>query len=453
MMGLAVGLGENLMAKVTARLTDLQIRQISAPGFYSDGSNLYLKVRPGAEPGELTRCWILRVRVKVIGRHGYAETKVREMGLGAYPDVKAAQARVLAQEARQAADRGDDPIQSRIDEKRARETERLTEAARLARALKFRQCVDGYVAGHAPTWREGKHKDQWANSIKNYAYPVIGELPVCEVNDGHIVQILESLWTSKTFTARRLRQRLAMVLDWAKSRGLREGENPARFEGHLEHILAKRAVTVAAKHFVALPFEEVPDFMAELGERESPAAFALQLLILTAVRTNEILKAPLEEFNLEHGVWEIPAARMKMSRPHRIPLSSDAIALLERWLPRRGKRAASSLLFPGQKRGRPLSDMAMLKLLRDMGRKGLTVQGFRASFRTWSSETTSHPGEIAEAALAHVAGKNAVEAAYLRGDLFEKRRRLMQDWADFCLGRTTLGGQVVEFKRAAGGQP
>jgi integrase len=282
--------------------------------------------------------------------------------------------------------------------------------------------------------------------LKTYASPLFGSLPVAQVDTHLVMKVLESIWKAKPETASRLRGRIEAVLDWAKVRGYRSGENPARWKGHLDHLLPARRKVQKVQHHAALPYAEIGAFVADLRKREGIAARALELLIYTACRTSAILNARWEEIDFENRDWIIPGHRMKAGLEHRIPLSDQALEVL-RLMRSRDDGAKEGLVFPGQKRGKPLSNMAMLTLLGRMGLDDLTAHGFRSTFRDWAAERTNFPGEVAEAALAHTVG-NKVEAAYRRGDLFEKRRQLISAWAKFC--RTTAppaSSRVVAMRR------
>jgi integrase len=279
-----------------------------------------------------------------------------------------------------------------------------------------------------------------------YAHPTFGDLPVAAVDTTLVMKVLEPIWTTKPETAGRVRQRIECVLDWAKVRGYRDGENPARWRGHLEKLLPKQSKVRQVEHHAALPFPELPSFTVALLEQKGASALALEFAILTAARTREVLGARWSEIDLTDKVWTVPAARMKMERAHRVPLAPRAIEILTEIKPADVSRDA--LVFPGAKPGRPLSNMAFLMLLRRMGRGDITAHGFRATFKTWANERTSFQNEIVEAALAHAIG-GKVEQAYMRGDLFEKRRRLMTAWADYCASNPAGKGKVVAMRESA----
>jgi len=298
-----------------------------------------------------------------------------------------------------------------------------------------------YMESNWDSWRNDKHRHQWKSTMATYVYPVIGDLPVAEVGTSHVLQILEPMWRSKSETASRVRGRIETILDAAKARGYREGENPARWRGHIAQILPARA-RLTRGHHKAMPYESVPAFFAALHQREAIAALALEFTILTAARTGEVIGAKWDEIDLDKAVWTIPANRMKAGKEHRVPLSLPAVEILKSTQELRKEN-----LFPAV-RGRALSGMAMAMLLRRMD-VDITVHGFRSSFRDWCAECTSYAHEVAEMALAHTID-NKVERAYRRGDLFEKRRRLMDDWAAYCVtGKVTVGANVTPIRGVA----
>jgi integrase len=342
------------------------------------------------------------------------------MGLGSVHTVSLAEARDKALTCRKQRLDGGDPIAAR---KGARAAARLADAG----AMTFRQAAQSYMAAHKAGWRSLKHSAQWANTLETYAYPVFGDLPVQAVNVGLVMRALEPMWTAKTETASRVRGRIESVLDWATARGLRLGENPARWRGHLENLLPRRSKVQRVQHHPAMPYSELADFIAELREQEGIAPRALEFAILTAARTGEVIGAVWDEINLADRLWVIPPERMKGGREHRVPLSDPALAILRAMAAiRSGKH-----VFPGARVRRPISNTALLTTLQRIGRGDLTVHGFRASFSTWVIEQTNFPTEVREMALAHTVG-TAVERAYQRSDLFERRRQLAEAWTNFC---------------------
>ncbi|MFN0317149.1 MAG: tyrosine-type recombinase/integrase, partial [Burkholderiales bacterium] len=311
----------------------------------------------------------------------------------------------------------------------------------VAKAITFAQCAAAYIESHKAGWRNAKHAEQWTNTLETYAGPVIGPLPVQDVDTGLVLKILEPIWASKPETASRLRGRIENVLDWAKARGYRSGENPARWKGHLNQLLPALSKKHRVTHHKAMPFPEVGGFVAKLRELPSTSARCLEFTILTAARTSEAIYARPEEFDLGAGTWTIPASRMKAQTEHRVPLSLRAVEIVAEML-----NSAQDYVFPGARKGKALSNMTMLNLLERMEVKA-TVHGFRSSFRDWAAERTAFPHEVCEMALAHTIS-NAAEAAYRRGDLFEKRAKLMTTWADY-IDTPRTEGEVIPMRNAA----
>ena len=397
------------MARAIGRLTALKVEKAKKPGMYADGGGLYLRVTP-----EGARNWVLRYML---------DRKPHWMGLGPLSLYGLAEARSRALDGRRKRHEGIDPIE-------ARRAERAQQRLDAAKAITFKQCAESYIASHSAGWRNDKHAAQWSATLSTYAYPIIGPLPVQAIDTGLVLKVLEPIWRGKPETASRLRGRLENILDLAKVRGYRDGENPARWRGHLDKLLAPRSKVREVEHHAALPYAELPAFLASLREQEGIAPRALEFLVLTAARTGEVIGARWNEIVLDK-TWTVPAARMKAHREHRVPLSARALAILQEMKAARHGDDGNAYVFPGRKPGTALSNMAFLMLLRRMGHGALTTHGFRATFKTWASERTAVQNEIVEASLAHVIG-GKVEQAYRRGDLFEKRRRLMQQWATFC---------------------
>jgi integrase len=411
------------MGRQINRLTALRVEKQRKPGLYPDGNGVYLQVTLGSD--DLPRkSWLFRFRMQ--GR------RERKMGLGAFPDVSLQEARERASSAHRLCRQGIDPVE-------ARKAERAKSRLDAARSMTFDQCANAYITAHRAGWRNVKHASQWASTLAAYASPVFGTLPVQAVDVGLVTRALEVIWSTKPETASRVRGRIEAVLDWAKVRGYRNGENPARWRGHLDHLLPARTKVRKVEHDAALPYGQIGAFMQALREREAFAARALEFAILTAARTSEVINARWNEIDLQAKVWTVPAERMKAGREHRVPLSDAAVGILKRMQEVR----QNDYIFPGERR-QSLSNMAFLMLLRRMDRADLTAHGFRASFRTWAAERAPYPREIAEAALAHVVG-DATEQAYQRGDMFEKRRKLMDAWAAYCSKRP-LSGAVVDLK-------
>ena len=406
------------------RLTARMVEQVKKPGYYGDGAGLILRV---ADSG--SKVWLFRYKT---------QGRVREMGLGPVRDVSLAEAREGAREARRLRRAGIDPI----DAKRQRQAAARLDAAKL---ITFSQCAAAYIENHRAAWTNGKHAAQWEATLRTYAYPVFGNLPVAAVDTALVIKVLDSIWSKKPETASRLRGRIEAVLDFAKVRGYRAGENPARWKGHLKEALPAVSKLRKVKHHAALPYAEIGAFMTELRAREGGAAAALEFSILTAARTSEVIGARWSEIDMTVGAWTIPAERMKAGVEHRIPLSEQGLAVLRR----AAAGEVNDVVFCGQKPGRPLSNMALLMMLRRMGRDDITAHGFRSTFRDWAAERTTAPREVVEAALAHTVA-NKVEAAYRRSDLFEKRRALMQQWGSFCDQQVADGEATVVPLRASG---
>jgi len=396
------------MPYLAEKLTALEIEKITKPGWYHDGAGLYLQVN-GDGKTRIAKSWIYCYTLR--GRQ-------RAMGLGSYKIFSLAEARIKALECRRMCYEGIDPI----DARRARKAQAALEAVK---GVTFKHCAEKYIAANKTAWRNPKHAAQWNATLNAYVYPVIGDLSVQNVDTGLVLKILEPIWATKAETAGRIRGRIEMILDWARVRGFRTGENPARWRGHLDKLLPARSKVRRIKHHPALPYEELPAFMAKLRAEDGVAARALEFLILTAARTGEIIGAVPAEFT--NKIWIVPAERMKAGKEHRVPLSDRAAAIADKMMTEFGE----AHVFPGGKAGKPLSNMAMLKVLARMNRSDLTAHGFRSTFRDWASECTDHAPEVVEMALAHTID-NKVEAAYRRGDLFNKRIILMNDWARFC---------------------
>lgn len=353
--------------------------------------------------------------------------KARTMGLGPYPTVGLGEARRKAEAAEKQLANGTDPLSER-------QLQKAAAAAEAAKAISFREFAERHVNSHASGWRNPKHKQQWRNTLATYAYPVIGDLPPAAITTEHVLQVLRPIWNDKPETASRLRGRIETVLDAAKVSRLREGENPAVWRGHLAFMLPKKSKIRAVEHHAALEWREIPAFMAQLGIQNGTGCLALQFAILTAARSGEVRGALWSEVDFNAAVWTVPASRMKAAKEHRVPLSADALAILRNMQERKD---GSGLIFPGMKRGTPLSDMSLGAVLRRMGRGNLTVHGFRSTFRDWAGETGA-PDDIAEAALAHTV-RDKTQAAYQRGDLLNRRRKLMDAWCEYCFS-DKLGG-------------
>jgi integrase len=417
------------MARPNNKLSDRFVKKTDlAPGLYSDGAGLALQVSAFE-----TKAWVLRYMMA--GR-------ARKMGLGPVsvkPNDKLitlAEARSMATDARNLVSRGIDPI----NERQAR---KATQAAEQAKRLTFKECAEGYIAAHKSSWKSEKHADQWTATLETYAYPVIGNLPVEAIETAHVMKIIEPIWKTKTETASRVRGRVEKVLDRAKALKLRKGENAAQWKGNLEQLLPPKSQVAPVENHPALPYCELPKFMAKLRAKEGVSARALEFAILTAARTGDVIGATWSEINEDDQLWSVPAARMKgrrgaKRRDHTVPLSDQALAVLE------AVPVAGDYLFPGGKEDAGLSNAAMSELLKGMGYDPsvATVHGFRSTFKDWAAEMTAYPNELSEMALAHTVS-NKVEAAYRRGTMREKRRRLMDDWAAYCGGKAVGGDNVV----------
>jgi integrase len=363
---------------------------------------------PDEEGRPPTRTWVLRASIG--GRR-------RDMGLGGYPEVSLKDARTAARVAREKIRSGIDPI----EERRAAKSELL---AGKRNVLIFKDAAAAYISAHEAGWKNQKHGQQWANSLAAHAYPHMGDLSVADIGLTHILAALEPIWSTKTETATRLRGRIELVLDWATIRGHRSGPNPARWRGHLDKVLPRPSKVTRVEHHSALPSSKVREFMVRLRSAAGQGARALEFAILTAARSGEVRGAMWAEIDLEEKVWKIPGSRMKAGREHRVPLSAAALDVLKA----QPLIAGSDIVFAAP-RGGPLSDMTLSAVLRRM-EVAAVPHGFRSTFRDWASESGSYSHEVCEMALAHSIS-NKAEAAYRRGDLFEKRRELMRDWAEF----------------------
>lgn len=375
-------------------------------GVHSDGGNLWLTVKGGS------RRWSVRYTSPTSGKR-------REMGLGSFRELSLADAREQAIKARRLLRDGLDPID-----------EREAAAGRLkAETLTFRAVADLYIAERSPEWRDPRSVPIWKSSLERLAYPYIGDRQIAAVTTEGVLAVLRPIWTTTTETADRLRGRIERILDYASTHGWRQGENPARWRGHLSNILPRPSAVVRVEHHAAIPWSEVGRIMRVLSSAGGTGALAVRFVCLTAARSGEVRSAPWSEIDLKARVWTIPPERMKAKREHRVPLSPGALEILSTVAPQR--RGSDSLVFPGGIVGRSLSDVALSKALHAAaGTKEVTVHGLRSTFRDWVAETTDYPGDVAEMALAHTIG-DKVEAAYRRGDLFEKRRRMMEEWAKF----------------------
>lgn len=397
------------MARKAKELSALEVGRLRVAGHHAVGgvAGLYLYVNDAG-----ARSWVLRFMVG---------DKRRHMGLGGFPDVPLAHAKEKARQARDDISKGVDPIAQRKAAVSQLLAQQMSEKT-------FEQAATAYIEAHGDTWKSPKHRAQWEATLKAYAYPVMGKLHVRDVGQEQVLKVLEPIWKTKNETASRVRGRIESVLDWATVRKYRSGENPARWKGHLDHLLAAPSKVKKVEHHRALPIDEMPAFMTDLRKRDGMAARALEFTILTAARSGEVRGASWSEMDFEAGIWTVPAERMKAGKEHRVPLSSAALQLLK-VLPR-VEKGEHVFYAP---RGGQLSDMSLTAVMRRMEADAVP-HGFRSTFRDWAGERTHYPRELAEQALAHTLD-NKVEAAYRRGDALEKRRPMMTDWAGYCAGK------------------
>jgi integrase len=394
------------MPKQSKNLSAIEVRRLTMPGRHSVGTvaGLMLNIKPSG-----TKSWVLRV---VVGK------KRKDIGLGGYPEVTLANAHELARQFKEKIRRGIDPV-----------TER--KANQMAMVWTFKACAQAYIETFKPSWKNAKHAQQWERTLDQYVYPHFGDKPVKDVDTPDITKAITPLWSIKNETMVRVRNRIELVLSWASAQGHRpKGFNPATWRGHLDQVLPKPSKVNDRKSFEALPIDEMHIFMHKLGEMQGTGARCLEFLVLTTCRSGEARGATWSEIDFEKGIWSIPASRMKGSRPHRIPLSSAAVGILKalpRYLNPEGHQI--DLVFPGRSGEKPLSDMSLSACMRRMNLTAVP-HGFRSTFTDWAAERTNYSSEVREMALAHAIG-NQTEAAYRRGDLFDKRRELMQDWATF----------------------
>jgi integrase len=398
----------------TGKLSAVEVTKAKGPAVLHDGGGLYLRVSATG-----AKSWVFRFQL---------DGTRRDMGLGPFPDISLSDARGKASQHRKQRHEGIDPLDAKAAQRQA---QRIS----VAKGRTFRECAVEFIEKNRAGWRNAKHRQQWENTLATYVYPTLGELPVSAIDCGLVVQVLDPIWVEKPETATRVRGRIEAVLDAATVRGYRQGPNPAQWKGNLAHILPARAKVRKVEHHAALSYDEMPAFLTALRAREGMAARALEFAILTAARTGEVLGARWGEIDFDGGIWTVPAGRMKAGREHRVPLSEAALTVLESVRPlalmKDGSPDPTAPIFPGPRRALSMSNMVLLMLLRRMKRTDLTAHGFRSTFSDWAAERTAYPRETVEMALAH-AIESKVEAAYRRGDLFEKRRRLMADWAGFC---------------------
>lgn len=384
------------MARQIHKLSARSVATQTKIGRHADGNGLYLSI--SANGG---RRWVYLYR-----RDG----RLREKGLGSASTVSLKDARLAAEAVRKQLREGIDPIDSKV---------------KPVTSKTFSECAEAFIASNEKAWKNAKHRDQWKNTLKTYAEPHIGKLPIDRISVDDVLKAIEPIWTTKTETASRVRGRIEAVLDWAAARGYRDSDNPARWRGHLDKVLPPTRKVAKVRHHPALPYKDIPAFMADLRQRDSISARALEFTILTAARTGEVTGAKWDEIDDNNKVWTVPADRMKAGVEHHVPLSDRALAILKD-IPRDG-----DFIFVGMKPSEGLSNMSMLALLKRMDRSDLTTHGFRSTFRDWAAETTEFPNELVEMALAHTI-RNKAEAAYRRGNMLERRRALMNAWAIYC---------------------
>lgn len=404
------------------KLSAKKVESLKRIGYHADGGNLYLRV-----VSPTTKSWMFRFTF---------DGKRRDMSIGPYPEITLEKAREDAIELRRLVKSGIDPIEQRKAEQAAKRAERNN-------AVTFAHCAEQYIESHRHGWKNVKHAQQWTNTLAQYAYPVLGETLIRDVDTALIMRVLQPIWLTKNETAGRLRGRLENILDWAAVQGFRAIENPARWKGHLDNLLAAPGKVQKTNHFKALPYSEINPLIKALRENGSISAKALEFLILTAARTGEVIGAQWNEIDVDNQLWIVPAERMKAKREHRIPLSSRASEIVKEMQSLRTNNA----IFPGRSKGGFLSNAAMDKLLQQTLGIDATVHGMRSAFRDWASEETSYPHEICEMALAHTI-RNQAEAAYRRGDLMRKRRNLMEDWLLFCeTTKDAKSSDIVPIRR------
>lgn len=410
------------MGRVAKELNAVYVSRLKQPGMHFVGGapGLALQVLPSGG-----RSWVLRIRV-----HG----KRRDMGLGSFPDISLSLARDLARDVRAKVKQGVDPIAER-------QASRSRAVAERVAMRTFKQCAERYITSMEENWKSPKSPQQWRNTLATYAYPTMGNLAAKDIELSHVMAVLEPIWRTKTETASRVRGRIESVLDWAAVNGLRSAVNPARWKGHLDKLLPARAKVKQVKHHDALPYRDMNEVWARLLEKDGIGALALRFGILCASRSGEVRGATWDEFDEDKRLWVIPAVRMKGNREHRVPLSETAWNLFKA----QPRDDESPYVFRGTKKGASLSDSTLSKVLKDMGVPAVP-HGFRSTFKDWSSECTNYPSEMSEMALAHAVA-DPVEAAYRRGDMLERRRQMMDDWASFC-ERKWESGVVVPISSA-----
>jgi integrase len=411
-----------MVTRTLNRLSALKVARAKQPGMYADGGGLYLRVAEGG-----SKQWVFRYA---------AGTRDRDMGLGPVHTLTLPEAREKAREARLLRLEGIDPIEA----KRARIA---ALRAADARAMTFKQCAEGFIKDNEASWTSARHRQEWVGSLVRLVYPTLGSLLVAAIDTPLVLKVLKPIWEKTPETASRVRGRIDNVLGWATVHHYRAGDNPARWGGLLEHALPARSKIAKVEHHAALPYAEIGAFVAKLRGDSCVAAACLQFITLTAARLDEARSSTWDEIDLANRIWVVPARRMKADKEHRVPLSDGTVAILEQMQVIR----QSDYVFPGRLEGRPIGDNTIWRLAKEAAGSDITIHGLRSSFRDWAAERTSFPREVAEMALAH-AIPDAVEAAYRRGDLFEKRRKLMDAWAAYCAKIEMDAGKVVALTRA-----
>ena len=413
------------MARLIQQLTETKIRALTKAGLHHDGAGLYLQVKPGG-----ARSWVYRFRLN---------DRTRDMGLGALADVSLVKARDKASAARALVNDGIDPIEH------TRAQAIIPAAPKRNCSPTFEEMAESYMADRLKRLRSEVHRHQWRQTLVDYAYPIIGQMPVNEIETNDVLAVLKPIWESKCETAARLRGRIERILARATVEGYRSGANPATWRGHLQEALPPRSEVQPVKHFRAMDYQDVPAFMAELGQIDTVAAASLRFLILTAARTGEVIGTRWNEIDWNERTWTVPAARAKTGRNHVVPLSTGAVAVLRGVEPLQG--SGDDFIFPGRK-GAAQSCMTLLSLLQRRMKRAVTAHGFRSSFRDWCGDAAGVPRDLAEASLAHVI-KDQVERAYRRKTAIERRRAVMQQWCDYCLPPSTTVVNIAQARHRA----
>ena len=390
----------------TEKLNVKQVKSLTTKGMYNDGGGLNLRITSTGN-----KSWIYRYMIN---------HKSRNAGLGKYPDISLSAARAAAKVMRSQVAAGIDPLDSKAESKTTAIKAAAAEQTKAERTFKW--CAEQYIKVQEPEWKNPKHRQQWTNTLVMYAFPSIGSTPITDIDTNAVLSVLEPIWLTKNETASRVRGRLERILSWAKVKGYRSEQNPALWRGHLDHLLPKPSKVQTVKHFTALPYKDISAFVTQLQKQSGMASKALEFSIMTACRTQEVLGCRWDEIDFEGAIWTIPAGRMKMGKEHKVPLPTSVTHLLSS-LPK-----TCDFVFPSQKH-KCLTNMAMPKCIKRM-KYDCTVHGMRSCFRDWAAEETNFPNQVCEMALAHTIG-NAAEAAYRRGELLNKRRKLLEEWSEY----------------------